>query len=221
LGLSRAQLIAGNDDQGIVLSGQVRGVTAGIGVTISPQGVLSINASDPSFNGFIKTNNNAAYNAYEWPTLGGAPAFGSILQSDGTGKIGWVLDYVRTTSPTGAANLPSGTTGDRPTGVTLATGQIRFNSTEGVLEYYDGLGWIPVLGLDPTPGPTQTIGLGLTVSGVSIKVSVPIQFGPPDPGSASDEAVNGSLYWDDNLGLMFIRYFDGISTQWVQVVPSP
>jgi hypothetical protein len=28
------------------------------------------------------------------------------------------------------------------------------------------------------------------------------------------------MYWDDNLGEMFIRYNDGTSTQWVQITPS-
>jgi hypothetical protein len=28
------------------------------------------------------------------------------------------------------------------------------------------------------------------------------------------------MYWDDNLGLLFIRYFDGSSSQWVQVIPT-
>lgn len=64
-------------------------------------------------------------------------------------------------------------------------------------------------------------GLGLALSGSSIKLSTPIQFGPPASGTLPSEAMNGSIYWDNNLGYLFIRYFDGSSTQWVQVSPVP
>lgn len=42
-------------------------------------------------------------------------------------------------SGTGFLKLPSGTTAQRPTGV---TGYTRFNTTTGVAEYYDGTSWI-------------------------------------------------------------------------------
>jgi hypothetical protein len=78
----------GNGGQGTVLSNQVQAVTAGSGVQISGAGVLSINSSDPSFNGFIKTNNASAYNAYIWPS-----ALGAIGQQltviDAAGTIDW------------------------------------------------------------------------------------------------------------------------------------
>jgi hypothetical protein len=67
---------------------------------------------------------------------------------------------------------------------------------------------------------SPTVGLGLAVSGTAIKLSVPVKFGPPAAGTLPAEAIDGSLYWDNNLGLLFIRYNDGTSTQWVQVTPS-
>jgi hypothetical protein len=40
---------------------------------------------------------------------------------------------------TGHITLPVGTTAQRPT---VATGMIRYNSSLGTLEYYNGSGWI-------------------------------------------------------------------------------
>lgn len=62
-------------------------MTAGSGVQISATGVLSINAADPTFNGFIKTNNLTAYNGYVWPN-GPLPAKGQ-LQTDAAGNLIW------------------------------------------------------------------------------------------------------------------------------------
>lgn len=89
MALTRAQLLSGNDSQGIVLSGQVQAVTAGSGIQISGTGVLSINESDPTFNGFVRTNNGSAYNGYVWP--GGATPFsaGQQLTVDATGNLSW------------------------------------------------------------------------------------------------------------------------------------
>ena len=87
MALTRAQLLAGNQSQGTVLPGQVQGVTAGAGVTIDAAGVLSLNGNDPAFNGFIKTNNNLAYNAYVWPGVDGAAS--TFLQTDGNGNLSW------------------------------------------------------------------------------------------------------------------------------------
>lgn len=43
--ITRAQYISGNSDDGPVLSGQVQGVTAGFGVLIDDQGVISVDTS--------------------------------------------------------------------------------------------------------------------------------------------------------------------------------
>lgn len=77
MALTRAQLLSGDGSQQFVLPGQVQGVTAGTGVTISPTGALSINTADPTFNAFIRTNAVGAFNSYIWPA--------------GTGTIGQQL----------------------------------------------------------------------------------------------------------------------------------
>ena len=52
------------------------------------------------------------------------------------------------TSATGALYLPTGTTAQRPT---AATGQWRYNTDLGVMEYYNGTAWYSVTGAGPTP----------------------------------------------------------------------
>lgn len=66
---------------------------------------------------------------------------GSILQVDSTTTSGltWTLNFVPTTGPTGAANIPAGTTGQQPG--TPATGAFRLNTTVGQLEFYNGTSW--------------------------------------------------------------------------------
>jgi hypothetical protein len=46
-------------------------------------------------------------------------------------------------SATGALYLPAGTTAQRPT---AATGQWRYNTDLGVLEYYNGTAWYSITG---------------------------------------------------------------------------
>jgi hypothetical protein len=87
MALTRAQLLAGNKNQGKVLTGQVQAVTAGSGVSISATGVLSINADDPTFNGFVKTNNPLAFNQYRWPNADGGA--GKQLTTNGSGILTW------------------------------------------------------------------------------------------------------------------------------------
>lgn len=53
-------------------------------------------------------------------------------------------DYVGQTSTTGSATLPVGTTAQRDG--TPSTGYLRYNSTDGSPEVYDGAGWVPVGG---------------------------------------------------------------------------
>ena len=87
MALTRAQLLQGNSSQGTVIPG-VQAVTAGSGVQINGSGVLSINGSDPTFNGFIKTNNNLAFNNYVWP--GSLGAVGQQLTViNGSGQLDW------------------------------------------------------------------------------------------------------------------------------------
>lgn len=218
MALTRAQLLSGDSFQGTVLNGQVQGVKQGTGVVILPDGTINFDGNTAT--GVMRLNNPSAFNGYVWPALSTPPALGAILQSSGGGNLIWTTNYVPITSSTGAAKLPVGLNAQRPTGSDLAAGEIRYNSEEDVLEYYDGSNWVAVVAVDPTPGPTPTIGLGLAVNGTAIKVSIPIQYGPPATGAAANQAMDGSMYWDDTLGILFIRYRDADSAQWVQAIPS-
>ena len=185
---------------------------------ILPDGTINFDASTAT--GVVRTNSASAYNAYVWPGGSTPPAAGTILQSDGTGSLFWVSNYVQTFGTTavnaaqGAAKLPAGLIAQRPA---AAAGLIRYNSEADVLEYNNGTSWLAVVAAG---SPSPSIGLGLAVSGSAIKVSIPVQFGPPAAGVLPAQAVDGSLYWDNNLGILFIRYNDGSSSQWVQVVPT-
>ncbi len=87
MALTRAMLLSGNSTQGTVLPNQPQGVTAGVGVVISPTGALSIDLG-PTFNGFIKTNNAAAANSYVWPNAVGTTGQ-QLALLDNAGTLGW------------------------------------------------------------------------------------------------------------------------------------
>jgi hypothetical protein len=89
----------------------------------------------------------------------------------------------------------------------------RYNNQGGTpvkLEYYDGAAWSPA---------GSTAGLGLVLDGSAIKVSIPVASTPPAVGSGTAQAVNGSMYWDDTLGQLFIRYINGGTPVWVAAAP--
>lgn len=64
------------------------------------------------------------------------------------------------------------------------------------------------------------IGLGLNVTGGIVKVSIPVASTPPAAGPSVTGAIDGSLYWDDTLTQLFIRYNNGGSPVWVAAAPS-
>ena len=112
--------------------------------------------------------------------------------------------FVQQTSPIGSAEMPAGTTGQRDP--LPSPGYTRFNTTNVNLEVWDGAAWTPV-------GVPPNAGLGLNISGTPsnaiLKVSIPQQSVPPTSGTLAAQAINGSLYWDDTLGQLFIRYSNG------------
>jgi len=66
----------------------------------------------------------------------------------------------------------------------------------------------------------SSLGLGLTVDGTFVKVALPSLGLPPSPGGGRLQAVDGSLYWDNNLASLFLRYSNGGQPVWVQVGSS-
>ena len=91
MALTRAQLLMGNNSDGIVLSGQPQGVRpGGAGITILADGTITVNSQ--SVVGLMKlgqtpTTAGNAYNGYTWPISDGAA--GTQLQTDGAGNLSW------------------------------------------------------------------------------------------------------------------------------------
>lgn len=69
MGLTRAQLLMGDNRQGSVLAGQVQAIKKGRGIFISPTGVISVDAT--TLIDFIRVNNPDGFNNYVWPTAPG------------------------------------------------------------------------------------------------------------------------------------------------------
>lgn len=90
MALTRAQYLAGNANDGVVLLDEPQGVRpGGIGITIDPDGIIWVNGKDPRLVTLIKTNNDNAYNAYIWPDdIPGGPV-DTFLSVDATGTLNW------------------------------------------------------------------------------------------------------------------------------------
>jgi hypothetical protein len=202
MALTRAQLLSGNQGQGDVLLGQVQAVKKGAGIAIATDGTISVDST--TVTGLMKLNSLTAYNAYVWPNAGGVSGSTTFLSSDGSGNLDW-----KTTQ-----GFPVVTVGPL-TPAPPEVGELWFDTGSSTLKVYQTTtaptGWTTT---------SQAPGLGLAISGSFVKVSIPIQFGPPATGVIAAGAIDGSMYWDNNLGEMFIRYNDGSSTQWVQITPS-
>jgi hypothetical protein len=210
MALNRAQLVMGNSSQGVVLPGQIQGVTQGTGVSIAANGAISFDST--SATGVLKTNNPTAYNTYVWPTTigatgqqlqlgaggalswedpGGIPwtAKGQLVVGTGlntstilnvgsnasilivdsttTSGLNYTANYVATTGPTSAANLPAGNVGARP--ATPPAGAFRYNSTDTSLEFYNGVTWETVAssGSNLFVEKTSDTGIALIPAGTS------------------------------------------------------
>jgi len=119
---------------------------------------------------------------------------------------------------------------------TSRTGGLRYNA--GTLEVYTSGGiWVaagggsgtvtsvtatlPISVLTGTTTPLVSInlGLGTVVNGSNIAVSIPVASTPPGIGTGATQGLNGSMYWDDTLGQLFIRYINGGAPVWVAAAP--
>lgn len=90
------------------------------------------------------------------------------------------------------------------------------STTPGVMKVWDGSQWTPV-----GSGAAALAGLGLVTDiSQALKVSITSSNLPPAPGTAAQQSVDGSMYWDNNLGVLFLRYRDTAGVAWVQTVPS-
>ena len=71
---------------------------------------------------------------------------GSILIADSTqaSGLGYTTNFVATTGATSAANIPAGPVGSRPG--SPIQGQLRFSTTSGEMEFWDGTSWQTIAG---------------------------------------------------------------------------
>jgi len=147
-------------NSGQVLTGYTQGVKQGTGVSIATDGTISLNPAGATTLGFL-TSSTAPAPIYNWSLTPGAG--GSLLRNDGSGNVNWTNDYVvvypqgGTSIQTGAAALPAGTTPARPAGA--LAGWIRYNTTNGNPEFFNGGGWIATT---PPNGPVLSFVSGTT-----------------------------------------------------------
>lgn len=110
-------------------------------------------------------------------------AAGKVLGRDSSGN-GTAQELPLAFDPTGQAMVPPvGTTAQRP--ATPVTGMLRFNTTVGKFEQYNGTTW-------------GSIGGGASISDTAPSV--------PQPGD---------LWWKSDEGQMYVYYTDANSSQWV------
>jgi hypothetical protein len=65
-----------------------------------------------------------------------------------------------------------------------------------------------------------TLGLGLALDGTFVKVALPALAAPPTAGIGQLQSVNGSLYWDDSIASLFLRYANNGNPTWIQIGTS-
>ena len=80
----------GDAGQGVVLTGQVRGVKPGPGIAIGTDGTIAVDSQ--TIQGVMKLGQTpasalAAYNGYTWPTTPGSA--GQQMTTDGAGNLTW------------------------------------------------------------------------------------------------------------------------------------
>ena len=144
--LNVAQYLAPLNSQQ-VLTGYTQGVKEGTGITILPDGTITLNPAGASTLGFIVSSVTPAP-TYAWPVSGTVSPAEGFLQNDGLGNLSWSADYVSTvpvngTFPhTGAAVMPVGVTALRPAPTTK--GLLRYNDSTGAFEFSNGGAWLPM-----------------------------------------------------------------------------
>jgi len=121
-------------------------------------------------------------------------ANGSILIADSSQPSGldYTSNFVSTTGPTGAANIPAGAVGARP--VAPVTGQFRFNTGSLAMEFWNGLSWQTI--------PASTTGLFVDKTSATGSAAMPAgtslqRDAAPAQGYTRFNSTTGTLeFWD-------------------------
>ena len=159
-------------------------------------GELAINTNDGRL--FYK-DNAGVVQTIGWKVVPVSAGGTGVTTSTGSGSVvlsaAPTLSGLVTVSGTAAIGVPVGTTGERPT---AATGQLRFNSTLGGFEGYNGTVWTSVGGGATGGGSDQTFYLnGQTVNN---SYSIPAgqnagTFGPITVASGAVVTVPSGSTW--------------------------
>ena len=131
-------------NSGQVLNGYSQGVKQGVGITILPDGTITLNSTGAATLGFLTSSITPAP-VYNWSLTPGGVS--SILMNDGSGNVYFDTSYIQAFPigdpfpHTGAAAIPAGITASRPTDL---AGLLRYNTDFGRLEFNNGSNWLPV-----------------------------------------------------------------------------
>jgi hypothetical protein len=63
------------------------------------------------------------------------------------------------------------------------------------------------------------LGLGVATNGTNLAFKMPVAALPPAINTSTTGAFDGSMYWDDTLAQLFIRYNNGGTPAWVAAAP--
>ena len=198
MALTRAQLLMGNGEQGVVLQNQVQAVRPGAGIQISATGQISVDSQTAV--GLMRLGPSlslaqSAYNSYTWPTAAGAVGQQlGITEFVGTSAV---LNWVD------ADNIPWTTKGQ----LVVGTG----NNTQTLLNA-GADGQILIANSATTSGLAYTANY-VSTDGPTSGANIPYgntndRPSSPDPGSLRFNSQTNLLeFWD--------------ITTWSQVASSP
>lgn len=141
--LNTAQYIAPLNSQQ-VLTGYSQGVKEGTGITILPDGTITLNSGGAATLGFL-TSSTIPAPVYNWSLVPSNPS--GILVNDGSGNVEWRTNYIQAFPSNslfphvGAAGIPAGITADRPPN---DYGLLRYNTDLGYMEFNNNSAWLPM-----------------------------------------------------------------------------
>jgi formylmethanofuran dehydrogenase subunit A len=133
-------------------------------VIVDGTGLEVLGYINDALNTLVTTNSGSAAPATTYAYMLWADTTANQLKMRNAANTDWIVlgalsanfglqpsgNYITFTATTGAASLPSGTTGQRP--ASPAAGQFRFNSTANQFEGYNGTSWGSVGGASGTNG---------------------------------------------------------------------
>jgi hypothetical protein len=127
-----------------VLTGLSQGVRQGVGITILPDGTITLNAPGAATLGFLTSSTTPAP-VFNW-SLTPSNTDG-VLINDGAGNVSWQTNYIQAFPETdifphtGAAGIPAGPSSSRPAN---NYGLLRYNLDYGYLEFNNNSAWLPM-----------------------------------------------------------------------------